>query len=162
MKTIVKTKWLYYLLQFTWGLPMNIIGALVFAVLIVFGGKKPVKFHNCWYIEIGKNWGGLELGTFFLVDSSGYEETKYHEAGHALQNIVWGPLFPFVIGIPSAIRYWYFRLTPNKNHPSYDSIWFEGQATAWGRKYYSSEFNKVSEVRLSIEEMKSIIEDMFK
>jgi hypothetical protein len=136
MDYIVKHKKLYYLLQFTWGLLMNIIGAAVFGALIVFGKKKPKKFGNCWYISVGKSWGGLELGTFFLTDSRESLSTKYHEAGHGLQNIVWGPLFPFVIGIPSALRYWYRKLTPNKKHKPYDSIWFEGQATEWGRRYY--------------------------
>lgn len=29
-----------------------------------------------------------------------------HEYGHGIQHLWWGPLFPFVIGIPSAARYW--------------------------------------------------------
>ena len=132
MEKIVNNKFLYYLLQFTWGLLMNIVGSLVFTFLIIFAHKKPKKFHNCWYISVGKRWGGLELGTFFLIDSGESASTKYHESGHAIQNIIWGPLFPFIIGIPSAIRYWYRKLTPNKKHPPYDSIWFEGQATKWG------------------------------
>lgn len=140
MMTIVKNKWLYYLLQFTWGIVMNVLGVLVFAVLIIFGRKRPKKFKNCWYIVVGKNWGGLELGTFFLIDQNEHLSTKYHESGHGLQNIVWGPLFLFVIWIPSAIRYQYRELKyhrKGKNPPTdYDDIWFEGQATNWGHKYY--------------------------
>lgn len=59
MGYIVRHKWLYYLLQFTWGLPMNIVGSLVFLVLIIFARKKPIRIYNCWHIRIGKNWGGL-------------------------------------------------------------------------------------------------------
>ena len=138
MKHIVKNKFLFYLIQFTWGLPMNIIGALVFIILIVFFKKKPKKFYNHYYIAVGKNWGGLEFGVFFLCDESETESTLYHEAGHGLQNIVWGVLFPFVIFIPSALRYWYRRLTPEKDHPDYYSIWFEKQASYWGYAYYES------------------------
>lgn len=140
MKFIIKHKWLYYLIQFTWGLPMNIVGLLVFLALIIFGKKKPQKFYNCWYIGIGKHWGGLELGTFFLTDDSAAYDIKTHEAGHALQNLIWGPLMPFVICIPSAFRYWYRELKYYKNRlvppTNYDDIWFEGQATRWGNKYF--------------------------
>lgn len=63
-----------------------------------------------------------------------------HEAGHGLQNIVWGFLFPFVVCIPSAIRYWYRELKYHRKHikpkTEYDDIWFEGQATRWGHIYY--------------------------
>ena len=135
MKYIVKNKLLFYVIQFTWGLLMNLIGLLVFAFLILFLHKKPKKFFNHYYIAVGKSWGGLELGLFFLIDDSENDSTKYHEAGHGLQNIIFGPLFPFLIWIPSAIRYWYFNLTPNKKHNEYDSIWFEGQATKLGRMY---------------------------
>lgn len=52
---------------------------------------------------------------------------------------------PFVICIPSAIRYWYreFILHFNREKfnklPEYDAIWFEGQATKWGKKYVSTD-----------------------
>ena len=139
MKFIVKNKWLYYLIQFTWGALMNIIGALTFLVLMIFCKKKPKKFGNCWCISIGKNWGGLSLGTFFLTDENEYESTKYHEAGHAIQNLIWGPLFPLVIAIPSAIRYWHRKLKYTKKglepKTKYGDIWFEGQATIFGLEY---------------------------
>lgn len=135
MRFIVKHKWLFYLIQFTWGLLMNVIGGLVFLGLIIYG-KKPKRFYNNFYIVIGKNWGGLELGIFFLIDEHESERTKYHEAGHGLQNLIFGIFTPFLVSIPSAIRYWYRNLTPNKKHPPYDSIWFENQATKWGYKYY--------------------------
>ena len=52
---------------------------------------------------------------------------------------------PFVICIPSAIRYWYreFIWHCNKEKfnklPEYDAIWFEGQATKWGKKYVTTD-----------------------
>ena len=66
--------------------------------------------------------------------------TRPHEFGHSLQNCLWGPLFPFVIAIPSATRYWYRDISAKKgNKPTtdYDAVWFEGQATEWGNKYIS-------------------------
>lgn len=141
---IVKHSWLYYLIQFTWGILMNIVGGLTFLVLMVCGFK-PKKFHNCFYIEVGEYWGGLELGTFFLCQKDSSESLKLHEAGHGIQNLFWGPLFPLVIGIPSAIRYWYREIVYIVNEekyyklPPYDFIWFEGQASLWGERYYKEE-----------------------
>ena len=79
---------------------------------------------------------------FFLVGSKCGTATKWHEHGHGVQNCFWGILFIPVIWIPSAIRYWYrhIRYTSKgiKAPTSYDSIWFEGDASAVGRKYKSA------------------------
>lgn len=138
-KFLVKHKFLFYLIQFTWGLLMNLVGMLVFFVLMI-AGKKPKKFGNMFYIEIGTNWGGLELGTFALVCERHSTHLLQHEAGHGIQNLYWGPIYPIVIGIPSAIRYWYRELRYYRRgrvpKTDYDSIWFEGQASRWGEQHY--------------------------
>ena len=127
-------KKLFYILSWTWGLPMTLIGAIVTGILMIFG-KKPKRWGPCIYTEIGKNWGGLELGMFFLTSKPSYASTKDHELGHAIQNCYWGPLMPFVISIPSAIRYWYRRIRRMLGYPnaaSYYDVWFELQASTWG------------------------------
>ena len=123
---------LFYVLSFTWGIIMSLIGAIVFLVLMCMG-YKPKKYKHLYYIEVGEHWGGMELGCFFLTDKTPTEHTKLHEAGHGIQNIIFGPLMPFVVCIPSAIRYWY-RIYSKKPQPPYDSIWFEGWATRLGEK----------------------------
>lgn len=126
---------LFYLLSLTWGLPMTMIGAVVAIVLMIMG-YKPKKWNYCYYFEVGNNWGGVELGMFFLTDKSGSLRTRNHEHGHAIQNCYFGPLFPFIVAIPSAVRYWYRELVysrKGKNPPTlYDDIWFEGSATKLG------------------------------
>ena len=137
MERIVNNKKLFYTLQFTWGLLMNIIGLLVFAVLIIFKKKKPKKFHNHYYIPMDGNWG-LEMGLFFLCDKDESTYILRHEAGHGLQNIIFGP-FTIFIWLASIIRFNYRELRVKlglKNNTDYDSIWFEGQATELGYKYY--------------------------
>ena len=68
-----------------------------------------------------------------------FEHTRRHEFGHSLQNLIFGPFTLFVVGIPSACRYWYQRIMQNKGKkfPAdwYDSIWFEGGATKTGTKF---------------------------
>lgn len=186
----------YWLIQCTWGLIMTLIGAVV-ALALLITGHKPKHLGPTIYFEVGENWGGLELGGFFLCCKNSSMETKYHECGHGLQNLIWGPLMPFIICIPSAARYWlrtmptrmkkslfnlffllgslvittglacftgglfhwhwatiiievfriYFALVSiwltlfeipkyDKGYVDYDSIWFEGQATKWGKEKY--------------------------
>lgn len=182
---------LYYLLNCTWGIVMTLIGAVV-AVVLILTGHKPKRHAGSIYFNVGKSWGGAELGLFFLTDENDLESVKNHEFGHSLQNCLWGPLLPFVVCLPSAARYWlrecktiqakqnfslilmavscsivlvltfiglivqqtwllylmmfvffytagltYWLLyieTPkySKEVPTYDSVWFEGQATEWG------------------------------
>lgn len=130
-------KLLYYILSLSWGLPMTLVGIIVSLTLILLG-YKPKKFGWCWYFEVGSGWGGLELGLVFLCSKDANERTKAHEFGHSIQNCYWGILMPFVISIPSAIRYWWreYQMACGKiKLQPYDAIWFEGQATQIGLEY---------------------------
>ena len=99
----------YWLVQCTWGLPMTLIGAVAALVLLI-SGHKPKRLGPTIYFEVGESWGGVELGGFFLCSKNSTMATKYHECGHSLQNMIWGPFMPFVVCLPSAARYWLFRL----------------------------------------------------
>lgn len=124
-------------------------GSLNLVKLIAKLFKKDLKIkthiNGCSLItEVGGNWGGVELGAVALCGnyskSSKYwfEHTRRHEFGHAVQHLIFGPLFIFVVAIPSASRYWYQRIMQGKGKHFasdwYDSIWFEGGATRWGTK----------------------------
>ena len=106
MKLIFK-RILFYIVSFTWGGIMSVVGLLAMLFTLPFG--KFGIYHGRLYKRIGKNWGGVELGCFFLCDDSCGEHTLQHECGHGLQNCLWGPLLPFVVCAPSAIRYWVFN-----------------------------------------------------
>ena len=141
-------KVLFYILSVIWGLPMTLVGGLT-ALVLMIAGFKPKRYGWCYYFEIGKNWGGLELGIIFLVNKNSSRYTRNHEHGHALQNCIWGPLMPFVISIPSAIRYWVreFQQRQGKVLKPYDSIWFEGQATRWGQTFMEQYNNQERAVK---------------
>lgn len=124
----------FWVLSLTWGLPMTLIGAVV-AVVLLARGHKPKKWGYCYYFEIGENWGGVELGAFFVVNRGSTDYIRDHEHGHAIQNCVYGFLMPFIVCIPSAVRYWYRRvrsLLGHRNKANYYDIWFEAQASRWG------------------------------
>lgn len=97
-------KALYYIIQWTWGIVMNIIGGITCLVALCF--KCPVrKYRNAVEILVPWNFGGCELGMFF-VRGKDCPGVAPHEYGHTIQNLWWGPLFPFVVCLPSAARYW--------------------------------------------------------
>jgi hypothetical protein len=133
----MRNKTLFYVLSWTWGIIMTFIGAIV-ALALIITGHKPKKWGYCYYFEVGQGWGGVELGMFFLTNKNASRHIRNHELGHGLQNCEWGPLMPFVICIPSAIRYWYREIRSRKglkNKTKYDDIWFEGDATKRGNEF---------------------------
>lgn len=98
----------FWLLQLTWGCLLTIPGAIVTLVLIC-AGKKPERFGPMVYTRVGECWGGLNLGGFIFVDKGSTIGTLHHEAGHAIQNLIFGPFTPFLVTLPSALRYWVFH-----------------------------------------------------
>ena len=134
------SKILFWTLSFTWGLPVTLVG-LITTVVLMCCGKKPKQNMYGYAIEIGKGWGGLEMGPFCLVNANPSRHTLNHEFGHGIQNCYFGPFMIF-ISLASAIRYWYreylIRIKKMKysDLPPYESIWFEGDATRIGNMYY--------------------------
>lgn len=132
---------LFWLLSLTWGLPMTLFGAIC-ALGLLITGHKPQRFHYFIYFEVGESWGGFEAGGFFFVNKHPTLHIKQHECGHGVQNIILGVFMPFLVSIPSCIRYWYREIvvrTGKKKYselPDYDAIWFEGWATRLGTKLY--------------------------
>lgn len=137
---MIHNKYLFYFLSFTWGLPMTLIGCLAASALIATG-HKPKKWGYCYHFEVGKSWGGVNLGPVFITSKGASRHTKNHEHGHGFQNCVWGFLFPFTIAIPSATRYWHRKQLVKSGKkksselPAYDSVWYEGEATKLGTEF---------------------------
>ncbi|WP_428910028.1 hypothetical protein [Niallia sp. Krafla_26] len=129
---------LYWLVQLTWGIPINIIGAGV-AFLLICKGYKPRRFCHAVYFEVGRNWGGVNFGGFFFVQKDATLTLKRHEYGHGFQNMMLGVLMPFLIHIPSAIRYHYrnYKRAKGFNLTPYDAFWCESWATRLGEKHSS-------------------------
>jgi hypothetical protein len=105
--------------------------------LIITGGLNLLKVVTKWFrkelkikthkngcsliTEVGGNWGGLELGAAALCGNystwapKSFKSTREHEFGHAIQHLYLGPLFIFVVAIPSATRYWLTEFKGRKN-----------------------------------------------
>ena len=115
------------------GWALSFVGLIVYGILRLFRFKPKDYYGICPNFEIGKDWGGLELGWFFICCRNASEHTKMHEVGHGIQNAAFGGLRMLCLSIGSALRYWKRELFGAKT--SYDSWWFEGQATELGTKY---------------------------
>lgn len=114
---------LFWFIHCTWGILMTLIGA-VGALAMLITNHKPKKFgYSICFIK-GHNWGGVCLGPFIFLDSESDElNSKTHEAGHSLfQALPLGPLFPFVVGLPSMLRYYLFDYNSHKQRSIFSSV----------------------------------------
>ncbi|HZK21729.1 MAG TPA: hypothetical protein VFC76_05570 [Oscillospiraceae bacterium] len=132
-------KFLFYFWQFTWGLPVNIIGIIMFFVMCK--GRRREKFCNSVITYIPGNWGGVSLGVFIFMcegkDKKWEHDTKIHEYGHTIQCLLLGVFYWLVIGIPSAV---WCNFPPcikyrEKNNVSYYALYCEKWANKWGESW---------------------------
>lgn len=157
MKLLRKSKLLYWVLQWTWGLVANICGAIFLGFLAAIGKISKVKrIEGTGVLMVrlkgDKGWG-LSLGMFAFV-SSDFTGVVVHEAGHSIQNIIFGPLFLVVVGIPSITRAALFNSKWAFDNSSswlykwlrlddYYAIWFESQANEFGAAYAKEIFDTI-------------------
>ena len=138
-KAVATAGWpriLFYLLQFTWGSTVNLAGLLVF--LFCRSRFRSKKFCNAIVTYLPGNRGGLSLGVFIFLSTCNARESSrlyVHEYGHTVQCLLLGPLYWVVIASPSVIWYHFFAGYRKKRGISYDALFCERWATAWGRKW---------------------------
>lgn len=130
----------FWILNLTWGLTMTLIG-LIAALCLIVTGHKHKTFNGAIYFVVGRNWGGVSLGSIIIVSKYGdNQQTLTHELGHAVQNARYGCFMPLLVAIPSCVRYWYRRIVvalkikKSSELKDYYSIWFEKQANELGRE----------------------------
>lgn len=100
---------LFYLIQWTWGLPQNIAGL---ALLLLMGPQPRARMHGALVTFFEKNRvmkgnGAVSLGMFIFIPAAWGEEysrmTAVHEYGHTVQSMILGPLYLIAVGLPSLI-----------------------------------------------------------
>lgn len=137
MKCKNEKNWLAY----TWELPQALIAALI---IWVIGGDCNREWGNdaatdiVWYkVERGLFGGGICLGEYILFDAKRRVTDKdiLHEYGHCKQSRMLGPLYLFVVGIPSIIRNIYDRIA-HKKWTSYSrkKWYYKGWPENWADK----------------------------
>lgn len=97
---------LYWIIQWTWGSLQNIGGLAVFLATLVMNlgkGKRCFGYHGAVVSRWSSGYS-MGMGMFiFMGEDPGLARTIVHEYGHTIQSCILGPLFLFVIGIPSML-----------------------------------------------------------
>ena len=137
-------KWIYILIQVTWGLLQSLLGAIMF--LMQFCSS-----HYFYHGAIVTEWSlksSVSLGCFIFVTKEPYFYDKLkdtftkeelssrllvHEYGHTVQSLILGPFYLIVMGIPSTL--WGFLPVAQKKRKqgvSYFSFFTEKWANRLG------------------------------
>ena len=119
--------------QWKKGWVLSFVGLIVYGTLRLFRQKLKDYKGICPYFEIGKNWGGITMGWFFICCKNCGDSTKSHEVGHSIQNAAVGGFKMLAYSIGSVVRYWWRKIFGAKT--SYDNWFFEGDATRFGIEY---------------------------
>lgn len=96
MKNIVK------IVLWIWQLPQNLIALLL---LLILQGETKHRLGSIHFHFLKTFPGGVTLGEYIIVGSK-QKLTIRHEFGHVLQSRYLGPLYLFVIGLPSLVHAW--------------------------------------------------------
>ncbi len=135
-------RFLYVFLQWTWGLPQNIAGAIL---TLFFSQADRFRFRESVVTRWPKR-GSMALGMFLFLgsghsascgkgpDRSFENRILVHEYGHTIQSIILGPLYLPVVGLPSLM--WatvpYFQRLRHTKKISYYSMYQEKWANQLG------------------------------
>lgn len=141
-------RWWYPLgvfIHWTWGHMQTLAGFFIYLWYI----RCPHRYYRgvvrvAWPLN-----SGLSMGMFIFTpwEKNDEERQKYcdkvaiHEYGHTFQALLLGPLYPFIIGIPSLS--WgnipYFKKLRNEKKISYTWLFCEKWASYWGEKVTKEE-----------------------
>ncbi|MBQ3155511.1 MAG: hypothetical protein IJB81_01135 [Clostridia bacterium] len=107
-------RFLFTLIQLTWGLPQTLLGFLLYLYWLP-RAKTRYGYHGALVTE-WTTGGGISLGLFVFVSEKaahytldGQELTPeasrrgvlVHEYGHCIQSLLLGPLYLIAVGLPS-------------------------------------------------------------
>lgn len=107
-KTFIE--WIAYILLFIWQILQNIVGMIFWVVLKIGGSVKKIEGTK-WStaFKANKMNGGISLGSFCFLSEYGSENEALvaHELkGHTWHSRLLGPLYLFIVGIPSLLNAW--------------------------------------------------------
>lgn len=85
-----------------WQLPQNLLGLLL---MLILQGETKHRLGSIRFYYLKTFPGGITLGEYIIVGTKQDLKVR-HEFGHVVQSRMLGPLYLFVIGLPSLIHAW--------------------------------------------------------
>lgn len=141
------TRLLYLLCQWTWGLPQNLIGALIY-LCCRLRGCPHFRYQGARAVIWRQRAGSMSMGSFLFLHPAWTPEDKLllvHEYGHTIQSLCFGPLYLLAVGLPSVI----WAGTPalqrrrQRRQIGYYAVYPEKQATALGLRFAKTDVPKL-------------------
>ena len=141
-------KFLYILIQWTWGFLQNFIGlGLYLSLYLIDCCNKVIGSHTTYpsskyqkYAKLTKWYtpdGSVSLGMFLFVDT--LDDTLIaHEYGHSIQSLILGPFYLFVIGIPSLC----WAAFGDKYREKHNKTYYEFYTESWANKIVDLDKNR--------------------
>ena len=87
------------ILSYLWELPQNLIGL---GLSFIYKYDELIPYGNKQIRYCKKFPGGISLGNYVFVGTKKKDISK-HEYGHTIQSKLLGPLYLFIMGIPSIV-----------------------------------------------------------
>lgn len=87
------------ILSYLWELPQNLIGL---GLSFIYKYDELIPYENKQIRYCKKFPGGISLGNYVFVGTKKKDIIK-HEYGHTIQSKLLGPLYLFIVGIPSIV-----------------------------------------------------------
>lgn len=125
-------RFLFILIQLTWGLPQTLLGFVLFLYWRSKGAAS--RMYHGAVVTHWKTGGGVSLGLFVFVPEKARPGITVHEYGHCIQSLLLGPLYLPLVGVPSYV--WAnlpgFRKMRRETGLSYYSVYPENWANQLG------------------------------
>lgn len=125
---------LYTIIQLTWGIIQNILGILLFVILSIINIKRERRYYHGAIISRWKFGFSMGLGMFIFLGHADkpveyQNKVLVHEYGHTIQSIIIGPLFFFLVAIPSTV--WAFTPCFVKKRKEGKASYFDLYCESW-------------------------------
>ena len=107
------------ILLYLWQLPQNLLGLLLVSIL---KPEDSYQFNQARLYYSTRMRGGISLGRYIIVRSVMRDYTgrmEWHEYGHSRQSLFLGPLYLFVVGLPSLLWAAWWNAGRNRSYYSF-------------------------------------------
>ena len=135
----------FWMLQWTWGLPQNLAGLVL---LLCLGVQKRERYHGAVVTRFSGHpklarRGCLSLGMFIFMsdrlEPARSGPIRVHEYGHCVQSLLFGPFFLPAVGLPSVLWAARYGAEHRNRGIAYTSRYPEKNANHWGQRITGEE-----------------------